>query len=75
VSRQLLSAGERRWEQLRQMYSSSVELGDDGTFSFIGEVISRICRRGQAGIYPVISSFLQISIGAFSDDHQDLLTA
>jgi len=52
VSRQLLSAGERRWEQLREIYSDSAELGDDGTFLFIGEVISRLCRRGQAGMLP-----------------------
>lgn len=47
VSRQLLSAGERRWEQLRH---DNAELGGDGTFVFIGEVISRLCRRGQAGM-------------------------
>ena len=52
VSRQLLSAGERRWEQLRQIYSDGAEPGDDGTFVFIGEVISRLCRRGQAGMLP-----------------------
>lgn len=50
VSRQLLSAGERRWEQLRQMFSDNAEVGGDGTFVFIGEVISRLCRRGQAGM-------------------------
>jgi hypothetical protein len=50
VSRQLLSAGERRWEQVSQNYSRSEELGGDGTFVFIGEVISRLSRRGQAGM-------------------------
>lgn len=50
VSRQLLSAGEKRWEEIWQRYSLSAELGGDGIFVFIGEVISRLSRRGQAGM-------------------------
>ena len=50
VLRQLLSAGEQRWEEILQRYSSSAELGGDGTFVYIGEVISRLSRRGQAGM-------------------------
>lgn len=46
----MLSAGEKRWELIRQRYPPSAELGGDGTFVFIGEVLSRLSRRGQAGL-------------------------
>ncbi|XP_024364658.1 uncharacterized protein [Physcomitrium patens] len=46
VSRQLISAGERCWEQILQ----NEDLCNNGTIVFIGEVISRLSRRGQADV-------------------------
>ncbi|KAG0631011.1 hypothetical protein M758_1G220500 [Ceratodon purpureus] len=54
VLRQLLSAGEQRWEEILHRYSSSAELGGDGTFVYIGEVISRLSRRGQADVISTV---------------------
>lgn len=50
VTTQLLDAAEGRFKQVFQNFESTKEDINDGTFTFIGEAFSRICRRGHADV-------------------------